>query len=140
MKLKKIMAAMVACLVTWVSLGTVHAITKTDAVSPLYLYTQTVIATLEISGGGYATCCGKIKTRELESEISITVTLYRQSGKDWIRVDGWGNLKTGTNMLALQKRRSVEKGTYMVVVTGWVTPKEGEPESVRDTSDIITYQ
>ena len=75
MKLKKIMAAMVACLVTWVSLGTVHAITKTDAVSPLYLYTQTVIATLEISGGGYATCCGKIKTRELESEISITVTL-----------------------------------------------------------------
>lgn len=117
-----------------------HAITKTDAVSTLYLYIQTVIATLEISGGGYATCCGKIKTRELESEISITVTLYRQSGKDWIRVDGWGNLKTGTNMLALQKRRSVEKGTYMVVVTGRVTPKEGNPESVRGTSNIITYQ
>ena len=140
MKLKKIMAAMVACMVMWASLGVANATTKADTVTPLYLYARTVSANLQISSSGYATCFGRIVTKGTENDISITVTLYRQSGKDWIRVDGWGNLKTGTNILNLQKSRSVEKGTYMVVVTGWVTPKEGEPESVRDTSDIITYQ
>lgn len=104
MKLKKIMAAMVACLVMWASLGVANATTKADTVTPLYLYARTVSANLQISSSGYATCFGRIVTKGTENDISITVTLYRQSGKDWIRVDGWGNLKTGTNILNLQKK------------------------------------
>ena len=54
--------------------GSAFAAVKDDTVSPLYLYTRKVKASLTISDSGKATCVGHIKANNMKSDISMTVT------------------------------------------------------------------
>ena len=69
--------------------GSAFAAVKDDTVSPLYLYTRKVKASLTISDSGKATCVGHIKANNMKSDISMTVTLYKKSGSSWTKVTGW---------------------------------------------------
>ena len=118
--------------------GSAFAAIKDDAISPLYLYTRIVQASLSISDNGKATCAGTIKANSTKSDISMTVTLYRQLGSSWIKVTSWSASDSGA-MLGLEKAKQVSEGTYKVVVTGTVTNSEGKKEEVKTTSIEVTY-
>lgn len=114
------------------------AAVKDDAVSPLYLYTNKVRATLIISDSGEATCRGYVKASQSGSSISVTITLYRQSGTSWSRVTSWSD-SDDVQILEIEKNRQVSAGTYKVELTGSVTNPEGKTESISATSAQITY-
>lgn len=141
MKFRRIVAALVVSVLAWVSFGGVGAVALEggDTIAPQYLYARMVEAYLKISGSGYATCSGQIRAKAAGSDISMKVTLYRQSGEDWIRVTGWEKSGAGTSLVEISKTVFVDKGTYKVVVTGKVTLSNGSSEDVRDTSDVVTY-
>lgn len=82
------------------------AAVKDDAISPLYLYTRRVTASLSISDSGQATCSGYVKANSSESGISITITLYKQSGKSWSKVTSWSTSGT-SQILDIAKNRQV---------------------------------
>ena len=118
--------------------GSAFAAVKDDTVSPLYLYTRKVKASLTISDSGKATCVGHIKANNMKSDISMTVTLYKKSGSSWTKVTGWSDFHSG-QILEIEKTRQVSEGTYKVVVTGTVTNSEGKKEEVKTTSTEMTY-
>ena len=68
--------------------GSAFAAVKDDTVSPLYLYTRKVKASLTISDSGKATCVGHIKANNMKSDISMTVTLYNDEAFCSYRPDG----------------------------------------------------
>lgn len=114
------------------------AAVKDDTVSPLYLYTRKVTTSLSISDSGKATCSGYVRANSSGSSISITITLYRQSGESWSKVTGWST--SGTSLiLDIEKNKQVTEGTYKVVLTGSVTNPEGKKEDIKATSSEITY-
>ncbi len=114
------------------------AAVKGDTVSPLYLYTRKVTTSLSISDSGKATCSGYVRANSSGSSISITITLYRQSGKSWSKVTGWST--SGTSLiLDIEKNKQVTEGTYKVVLTGSLTNPEGKKEDIKATSSEITY-
>lgn len=141
MKFRRIAAALIASLMAWVSFGGVstYATTGDNMVEPLYLHARKVEAYLKISSGGYATCSGQIRTKAVECDISMKVTLYRQSGEEWIRVAGWETSGTGKNYIEMSRTVHVDKGTYRVVTTGKVTVSNESSEDVRATSIVVTY-
>lgn len=106
-------------------------------VAPLYLYTKTVIATLTISENGQATCFGAIKANS-QSDISLTVTLYKKSGSSWYKVASWSNAASDIS-LKIEKKYTVSQGTYKVVTRGSVTTSAGNTEQFSETSNQITY-
>lgn len=118
--------------------GSAFAAVKDNTVSLLYLYTRRVGASLSISDSGKATCVGYIKANNAQSDISMTITLYKKSGSSWIRVTGWSASDSGL-ILEIEETRQVSEGTYKVVVTGTVTNSEGKKEDVKTTSTEITY-
>lgn len=118
--------------------GSAFAAIKDDMVSPLYLYTRKVTASLSISDSGKATCVGYIKASNMKSDISMTVTLYKKSGTSWTKVTGWSDSNSG-QILEIEKTRQVSEGTYKVVVIGTVTNSEGKKEEVKATSTEVTY-
>ncbi len=118
--------------------GSAFAAVKDDTVSPLYLYTRRVTASLSISDSGQATCSGYVKANSSGSSISITITLYRQSGKSWGKVTSWSTSGT-SQVLSIEKTRQVSEGTYKVVLTGSVSNPEGKKEDIKTTSTEMTY-
>lgn len=118
--------------------GSAFAAVKDDAVSPLYLYTRKVRASLTIDDSGKAICVGSIRATDTKSDISMTVTLYKKSGSSWIKVAGWSDSLSG-QILEIEKTRQVTEGTYKVVLTGTVTNPEGKKENVKTTSTEMTY-
>ena len=85
--------------------GSAFAAVKDDTVSPLYLYTRKVTASLSISDGGKATCYGYVRANSSGGSISITITLYRQSGKSWSKVTSWSTSGT-SQILDIEKTKS----------------------------------
>ena len=108
---------------------------KDDTVSPLYLYTRKVTASLSISDGGKATCYGYVRANSSGGSISITITLYRQSGKSWSKVTSWSTSGT-SQILDIEKTKQVTEGTYKVVLTGNVTSPEGKKEDIKATASL----
>lgn len=109
-------------------------------VQPMYLYTSEIEATLNISGSGTASCVGKIKGWARDSNITMTVTLYKQSGTSWSEVTSWSDSATGVSSLTISESYSVDAGTYKVVVTGTVTDPGVGTEDVSMSSTETIYQ
>ena len=118
--------------------GSAVAAVKEDAISPLYLYTQTVRASLVISDSGKATCIGHVKASNMQSDIRMTITLYKKVGTAWSRVTGWSASKAGQT-LEIERFKQVSEGTYKVELIGSVTNSEGKTENVKSTSFEVTY-
>ena len=108
-----------------------------DAVSLFYLYTKKASASLSINDSGRATCSGLIRA-EGQSDISLTLTLYRKSGSAWIKVTSWTETVSDVSLTA-SRTYTVTQGTYKVVLSGKVTTANGETEQISKTSLEVTY-
>lgn len=106
-------------------------------VSPAYLYTRKVTASLSIDVNGQATCYGLIKANA-QSDISMTVTLYKKVGSTWTKITSWSNFTSGIS-LKLSKVYIVSQGTYKVVTSGSVTTSDGNKEQLTETSSQRVY-
>ncbi len=113
------------------------AMASDEAISPAYLYTRKVVASLSIDANGQASCFGSIKASS-QSDIALTITLYRKVGSTWVRVTSWSKSATATS-LRLNKAYTVSQGTYKLVTSGSVTTSEGNTENLTETSTQMTY-
>lgn len=138
MKRFRWMAMVLVGVILFAVSSSAFAAVKGDTVSPFYLYTRRVNASLSISDSGKATCSGYVKANSSGGSISITITLYRQSGKSWSKVTSWSVSGT-SQILDIEKNKQVTEGTYKVVLTGSVTNPEGKKEEVKTTSTEMTY-
>lgn len=126
----------VACIPIWAC----AAVPDNAGVQPMYLYTSDVKATLIISGSGTASCVGKIKGWASDSNITMTVTLFKQSGTSWSQIASWSDSATGVSSITISESYGVDAGTYKVVVTGTVTDPGVGTEDVSNTSVEMIYQ
>ena len=139
MKLKKMIAAIVVGVMAWMTVGTAMALVKEGVVSPMYAHTRRVETALVISESGYAECRGYVRSNKSDDSITMTLTLYQKAGKGWKRVAGWSDSIEGWMQLAIKKYRSLEKGTYQLILDAKVTTSEGESETVSKVSNAVTY-
>ena len=135
MKLKKMIAAIVVGVMAWMTVGTAMALVKEGVVSPMYAHTRRVV----ISESGYAECRGYVRSNKSDDSITMTLTLYQKAGKGWKRVAGWSDSIEGWMQLEIKKYRSLEKGTYQLILDAKVTTSEGESETVSKVSNAVTY-
>lgn len=139
MKLKKMIAAIVVGVMAWMTVGTAMALVKEGVVSPMYAHTRRVETALVISESGYAECRGYVRSNKSDDSITMTLTLYQKAGKGWKRVAGWSDSIEGWMQLEIKKYRSLEKGTYQLILDAKVTISEGESETVSKVSNAVTY-
>ena len=139
MKLKKMIAAIVVGVMAWMTVGTAMALVKEGVVSPMYAHTRRVETALVISESGYAECRGYVRSNKSDDSITMTLTLYQKAGKGWKRVAGWSDSIEGWMQLEIKKYRSLEKGTYQLILDAKVTTNEGESETVSKVSNAVTY-
>lgn len=139
MKLKKMIAAIVVGVMAWMTVGTAMALVKDGVVSPMYAHTRRVETALVISESGYAECRGYVRSNKSDDSITMTLTLYQKAGKGWKRVAGWSDSIEGWMQLEIKKYRSLEKGTYQLILDAKVTTSEGESETVSKVSNAVTY-
>ena len=139
MKLKKMIAAIVVGVMAWMTVGTAMALVKEGVVSPMYAHTRRVETALVISKSGYAECRGYVRSNKSDDSITMTLTLYQKAGKGWKRVAGWSDSIEGWMQLEIKKYRSLEKGTYQLILDAKVTTSEGESETVSKVSNAVTY-
>lgn len=139
MKLKKMIAAIVVGVMAWMTVGTAMALVKEGVVSPMYAHTRRVETALVISESGYAECRGYVRSNKSDESITMTLTLYQKAGKGWKRVAGWSDSIEGWMQLEIKKYRSLEKGTYQLILDAKVTTSEGESETVSKVSNAVTY-
>lgn len=139
MKLKKMLVAILTGMMIWMSVGTAVALVRGDEVSPMFTHTRRAEVVLTISEGGYAECRGSIRTNKSGGSITITITLYQQIENGWGRVAGWTDYVEELTQLEVKKYRSIEKGSYRLIMNGKVITSEGEVENIRKISTIVTY-
>ena len=139
MKLKKMIAAIVVGVMAWMTVGTAMALVKEGVVSPMYAHTRRVETALVISESGYAECRGYVRSNKSDDSITMTLTVYQKAGKGWKRVAGWSDSIEGWMQLEIKKYRSLEKGTYQLILDAKVTTSEGESETVSKVSNAVTY-
>ena len=98
---------MLVVLLVWIMLFMIPCMSLASSgestVAPAYLYTRNVKATLTISENGQATCLGAIRANS-QSDISLTVTLYKKSGSYWYKVASWSNSASAIS-LKIEKMR-----------------------------------
>lgn len=136
MKQSRILAVLMAVIMVWMSLCIPFAVADAGNISLFYMHIKRVNTTLTISGSGQATCTGIIATAS-QSEISMTLTLYKKSGNSWVKVTSWNSDQSGL-YLKMQKSYSISQGTYKVVASGSVTT-DGNTERFSTTSNQVTY-
>ena len=139
MKLKQMIAAIVVGVMAWMTVGTAMALVKEGVVSPMYAHTRRVETALVISESGYAECRGYVRSNKSDDSITMTLTVYQKAGKGWKRVAGWSDSIEGWMQLEIKKYRSLEKGTYQLILDAKVTTSEGESETVSKVSNAVTY-
>lgn len=132
-------AAIVLVLSLVLFLGMAMSAIATE-VTPFYTYTDTVSASLQISGGT-ATCTGKVRAISTTNKCSVTATLKRLEGSSWVTVSGASWSDTGTGSASASGTKSVSSGySYRVFVTGKVmTPSGALLETVTAQSKIVAY-
>jgi len=117
-----------------------QAAVREEAVSPFYMYTTKVSASLRIDENGTATCNGSIRVRSNDSSVSITVRLQKKAGSTWMPVKSWyGGSNGGKYLVSLSDNHAVSAGTYRVYVDGIVTDIDGNSEAVFAVSGEKTY-
>lgn len=120
--------------------GSGQAAVREDAITPFYMYTTKVSASLTIDENGTARCSGSIRVRSNDSSVSITVRLQKKSGSTWMPVKTWyGDSDGGKYLVSLSNNHAVASGTYRVYVDGIVTDIDGNTEAVFAVSGEKTY-
>ena len=110
------------------------------ALSPFYMYTTKVSASLTIAENGTATCKGSIRVRSNDSSVSMNVQLQMKTASSWMPVKTWHvSSDGGKYLVSLSEDRAVSSGTYRVYVDGIVTDIDGNTEAVFAVSGEKTY-
>ena len=126
----------------WVIGGwnTGRAAIREETLSPFYIYTTKVSASLTIDENGTATCKGSIRVRSNDSAVSMNVQLQKKTGSTWMPVKTWYvSSDGGKYLVSLSENRAVSSGTYRVYVDGIVTDIDGNTEAVFAVSGEKTY-
>lgn len=145
MKVRKILAMMMAWLMLAVSYGSMCSLSfaaankPEDVVSPQYTYTRKVVAQLSIDNSGRATCTGKVGVYDKDSTVALTVKLLKKDGRSWTRIKSWSDSGSGNIDFSLSRSYTVEQGTYMVSVSGKITTSAGKVEYVSKSTGEKTY-
>ncbi len=139
MKLKKMIMAIVVGVMAWMTVGAAMALVRDGVISPMYAHTRRVETSLSISESGYAECRGYVRSNKSDDSITMTLTLYQKAGNGWKRIDGWSDSVEDWMQLEIKKYRSLEKGTYQLILDAKVTTSEGESETVSKVSNAVTY-
>lgn len=126
----------VCILLHGVPLGT--AANLPNPIEPLYELTLVIKASCSVSSG-VASCYGYVKASASTSDVSLTVTLYRQSGESWDSVTSW-HLNDQGQCGEIDENYNVGSGTYKVVVAGTVVDQYGRTETVSRTSPLAVYR
>lgn len=117
-----------------------YAEERNDGISPRYTYTWSMEAGLHISDAAVAECHGSVITYDVNSTISIKVSLYEKVGNSWDRIKSWYGNSTGNGAFGMTRYYQLtEYGTYKVLVTGTVTGVDGGQEWLSLESDHMTY-
>lgn len=91
-----------------------------------YSYISTLSAGLSISSSGTATATGSISPKESGLKTTVSVTLKKQNGSSWSTYGGaWSNSGTGYSGTSASGSKTLEAGTYKVVVVGKVYDANG---------------
>ena len=145
MKVRKILAMMIACLILVVSYGSMcspsfaAANKPEDVVSPQYAYTRKVVAQLSIDSYGRALCTGKVGVYDKDSTVALTVKLLKKDGRSWTSIKSWSDSGSGNIDFSLSRNYTVDQGTYMVSVSGKITTSAGKVEYVSKYTGEKTY-
>jgi len=102
-----------------------------NQIQPRYTYTTAIGAALDFSGGK-AICEGFV-TPTYSDSVSLTVTLYKQSGSDWVYVASWSGSASGGATAGAGGSVNVGSGTYKVITRGNVGNREYPTKSVTRT-------
>jgi len=132
--------AMMVCLLLMMPVVSMAESGKNTGITPRYTYTRSMEAGLHISSAGVAQCHGSVITYDVNSTISIKVSLYQKVGNSWDRIKSWYGNSTGIGHYEIVRNYQLtEYGTYKVLVTGTVTGVDGGQEWLSLESDQMTY-
>lgn len=73
------------------------------------------------------------------SDVSLTLTLYRQSGNAWIYVTSWTESFTAVKIANITKMYQATEGTYKLMMSGKVTTAEGNTEYISQSTAAEVY-
>lgn len=110
-------------------------------ITPFYVYTDKLTATLTIDSDGDATCRGIITPKNPSYSCSITVQLKRKSGSTWTTIATWSDSGQGYDGASAGGTKRVSSGySYMVSVSTVVKNSSGIViESPSKNSSIKTF-
>jgi len=117
-----------------------QAAVRDEAITPFYMYTTKVSASLTIDENGTARCGGSIRVRSNDSSVSMSILLQKKVGSSWMAVKSWYvSSEGGKYLVSLSDSHAVASGTYRVYVDGIVTDIDGNSEAVFAVSGERTY-
>ncbi|MBQ8615936.1 MAG: hypothetical protein IJX67_03505 [Oscillospiraceae bacterium] len=111
------------------------AAVKPEPIAPMYELTFKITASCSVSSGT-ASCYGYVRASASTSDVSLTVTLYKQEGESWDSVSSW-RLDNQGQYGEIDASYKVGSGVYKVVVVGTVVDLNGNTETVTRTSSIV---
>lgn len=124
--------AVIAC-ITVLQVGAVCTSAPSHAV-PFWDNTSTITCNLAVNGTT-ATCKSRVTGISGTSKITGTLTLYKQTGSSWLRVNSWSNTSS-YSVLSFSEEITVAKGyNYKLVVRAIVT-HNGSNEEVEKESAV----
>lgn len=113
------------------------AAVKPEPIVPMYELTFKITASCSVSSG-VASCYGYVRASYSTSDVSLTVTLYKQTDDNWESVASWSANNQG-QYGEIDESCSADAGTYKVIVTGTVVDQDGRTETVSRTSPIVIF-
>lgn len=110
-----------------------YAVAFDESVQPAYVLTGATKVSLSISEAGIAQCSSYIRSANPTDTVSITVTLCRKEGSNWISVKSWSE-REHLYYASVNETYSVSSGTYRLQMSGTVAAADGTIERVYGTS------
>ena len=134
MKFARALSLVLVGILLYMMVGVVMA----EEITPYYLYIKKATCSLSINDNGNSTCRGYINVMDA-SDISLTLTLYRQSGNAWIYVTSWTESFASVKIANISKMYQATEGTYKLMMNGKVTTVEGDTEYISQSTAAEVY-
>jgi hypothetical protein len=107
----------------------------TDPIKPQYELASLIQAILSKSGQT-ASCGARIQGKNVNDQISLTMTLKKKSGNSWLYTDSWSGSGTFSATLS-ETTDNLSPGTYKLFVSGTLS-RGSTSEYVSNESKEIT--
>jgi hypothetical protein len=127
------------CILTMVLFSILFPFTEAHAneIQPRWDVTRAIVADLQISASGIATCRGQVSAYD-NVPVKVVVHLKQQKNGSWGTLKTWS--VTDTTTATCQRIYAVESGyTYKVVATGYVYDLNGNIVEVVSATKTVVY-